>query len=148
MATNVPLSWIYTCVKEFYEIVKMVKYKPICLFISQIFVFCALQNKWSYFLHWVSFHLLVLYWIHFHLLYTNFFVYFTGLNFTISCTCFFLFTELDIEFHLDCLVFHWIKFSVTCSRLTVFSEYSGFLHQYNWPPRYKGNIVESGVKTQ
>jgi hypothetical protein len=28
----------------------------------------------------------------------------------------------------------------------VFSWYSGFLHQWNWPPRYSWNIVESGVK--
>jgi len=28
----------------------------------------------------------------------------------------------------------------------VFSGYSGFLHHYNWPPRYNWNIVESGVK--
>jgi hypothetical protein len=27
-----------------------------------------------------------------------------------------------------------------------FSGYSGFLHQYNWPPRYNWSIVESGVK--
>jgi hypothetical protein len=24
--------------------------------------------------------------------------------------------------------------------------YSGFLHQWSWPPRYRWNIVESGVK--
>ena len=28
----------------------------------------------------------------------------------------------------------------------MFSGFSGFLHQYNWPPRYNRNIVESGVK--
>jgi hypothetical protein len=27
-----------------------------------------------------------------------------------------------------------------------FSVYSGFLHQYNWSPRYKWNIVESGFE--
>jgi hypothetical protein len=27
-----------------------------------------------------------------------------------------------------------------------FSEYSGFLHQYNCPPRYDWNSIESGVK--
>jgi hypothetical protein len=27
-----------------------------------------------------------------------------------------------------------------------FFEYSGFLHQWNWPPRYNWNFVESGVK--
>ena len=31
-------------------------------------------------------------------------------------------------------------------RPVVFSGYSGFLHQQNWPPRYSWNIVESGVK--
>jgi hypothetical protein len=36
--------------------------------------------------------------------------------------------------------------SVTCDRLVVFSGYSGFLHQYNWPPRYNWNIVENSVK--
>ena len=38
--------------------------------------------------------------------------------------------------------------SVTCDRSMVFSRYSGFLHQENWPPRYCWNIVESGVKHQ
>jgi hypothetical protein len=40
----------------------------------------------------------------------------------------------------------WGSLSVTCVRSVVFSGYSGFLHQYNWPPRYHWNIVESGVK--
>jgi len=31
-------------------------------------------------------------------------------------------------------------------RQVVFSKYSGFLHQWNWPPRYNWNIVESCVK--
>ena len=35
---------------------------------------------------------------------------------------------------------------MTCDGLVVLSEYSGFLHQLNWPPRYNRNIVESGVK--
>jgi hypothetical protein len=35
---------------------------------------------------------------------------------------------------------------VTWGRLVVFSVYSGFLHQYNWPPWYNWNIVESGIK--
>ena len=36
--------------------------------------------------------------------------------------------------------------SVICGRSVVFSGYSGFLHQLNWPPRYNCNIVESVVK--
>jgi hypothetical protein len=36
--------------------------------------------------------------------------------------------------------------SVTCDRSVVFSVYSDFLHQYNWPPLYYWNVVESGVK--
>jgi hypothetical protein len=36
--------------------------------------------------------------------------------------------------------------SVTCDRSVVFSGYSGFLHQENWPSRYNWNIVESGIK--
>jgi hypothetical protein len=36
--------------------------------------------------------------------------------------------------------------SVTCDRSMVFSEQSGFLHQYKWLPRFNWNIVESGVK--
>ena len=36
--------------------------------------------------------------------------------------------------------------SVTCGRSVVFSGYSGFLYQKNWPPWYHWNIVESGVK--
>ena len=35
---------------------------------------------------------------------------------------------------------------MTCSRLMVFSGYSGFLHQQNWPPRYSWNVVLSCVK--
>ena len=34
--------------------------------------------------------------------------------------------------------------SMTCSRSVVFSRYSGFLHQWNWLPRYRWNFVESG----
>ena len=36
--------------------------------------------------------------------------------------------------------------SVTCDRSAVFTQYSGFLHQYNWLPRYNWNNFESGVK--
>ena len=36
--------------------------------------------------------------------------------------------------------------SVTCDTLVVFTGFSGFLHQSNWPPRYNWNIVESGIK--
>jgi len=36
--------------------------------------------------------------------------------------------------------------SVTCSRSVVFSGYTGFPYQWNWPSRYNWNIVESGVK--
>ena len=36
--------------------------------------------------------------------------------------------------------------SVTCDMSVVFSEHSGFLHQYNWPPWYNWNIFESGIK--
>ena len=35
---------------------------------------------------------------------------------------------------------------MTYYRSVVFSEYSSFLHQLNWPPRYNWNIVESGIK--
>jgi hypothetical protein len=46
-----------------------------------------------------------------------------------------------------CCEFEWtLSLSVTCDRLVVFFGSSGFLHQYNWPPRYSWNIVESGVK--
>ena len=40
----------------------------------------------------------------------------------------------------------WYSLSVTYDRLVVFSWYCGFLHQWNWPPRYSWNIIESGVK--
>ena len=33
-----------------------------------------------------------------------------------------------------------------CGRCVVFSGYSGFPHQWNWPPRYNWYIVESGIK--
>jgi hypothetical protein len=36
--------------------------------------------------------------------------------------------------------------SVTSDRSVVFSGYSGFLYQQNWPLRYNWNIVESGIK--
>ena len=36
--------------------------------------------------------------------------------------------------------------SLTSDRSVDFSEYSGFLHQYNWPPLYSRNIIESDVK--
>jgi len=35
---------------------------------------------------------------------------------------------------------------MTCARTVVFSGYSIFLYQWNWPQRYNWNIVESGVK--
>ena len=38
------------------------------------------------------------------------------------------------------------RLSVICDRSVVSSGSPGFLHQYNWPPRYNWNIVESGVK--
>ena len=40
----------------------------------------------------------------------------------------------------------WYSLSVTCDISVVFSGYSGFLHQYNWPSWYNWNIVESVVK--
>ena len=40
----------------------------------------------------------------------------------------------------------WQSLSVTCGRSVVVSGSSGFLHQYNWPPRYNWNIVENGIK--
>ena len=40
----------------------------------------------------------------------------------------------------------WWSLSVTCDRSVVFSKYSSFLHQWNWPPRYHWNIFESVVK--
>ena len=39
----------------------------------------------------------------------------------------------------------WYSLSMTCGRSVVFSEYSGFLHQWNWPPRHNKYIVESGA---
>ena len=41
----------------------------------------------------------------------------------------------------------WYGFSVTCDRSVVFSGYSGFFHQLNWPPRYNWNIVSIGLCT-
>ena len=46
-----------------------------------------------------------------------------------------------------CLIQHYmIKFISNLQQVVVFSWYSGFLHQWNWPPRYNRNIVESGMK--
>jgi hypothetical protein len=39
-----------------------------------------------------------------------------------------------------------IKFVSDLRRSVVLSGSSDFLHQYNWPPWYNWNIVESGVK--
>ena len=39
-----------------------------------------------------------------------------------------------------------IKFVSDLRQVGGFSGYSGFLHQYNWSPRYSWNFVESGVK--
>jgi hypothetical protein len=41
--------------------------------------------------------------------------------------------------------YYVIKFVSDLDRSMVFSGSSGFLHQYNWLPRYNWNIVESGV---
>jgi hypothetical protein len=38
------------------------------------------------------------------------------------------------------------KFVSDLRRSVVFSGYTGFLHQKNWPPWYNWNIAESGVK--
>ena len=43
----------------------------------------------------------------------------------------------------------WIRIPTTlCGKVLsmVFSGYSGFLHQLNWPPRYSWNIIGSGIK--
>jgi neutral trehalase len=40
----------------------------------------------------------------------------------------------------------WYSLSVTCDTSVVFSSYYGFLHQYNFPPRYNWNIVVRGLK--
>jgi hypothetical protein len=44
-----------------------------------------------------------------------------------------------------CTTNMWYILSVTCGTSVVYSGYSGFLHQWQWPPRYNWNIVESGV---
>ena len=40
----------------------------------------------------------------------------------------------------------WQSLSMTCDRSVVFTSSSSFLHQWNWPPRYNWNIVESGIE--
>ena len=41
----------------------------------------------------------------------------------------------------------WIKvYQWLATSSMVLSGFSGFFHQWNWPPRYNWNIVESGVK--
>ena len=42
--------------------------------------------------------------------------------------------------------YYVIMFVSDLQQVGWFSGYSGVLHQYNWPPRYNRNIVESGVK--
>ena len=39
-----------------------------------------------------------------------------------------------------------LNLSVTGDRTMDFSKCSDFLLQYNWPPRYNWNIVDSGIK--
>jgi hypothetical protein len=52
-----------------------------------------------------------------------------------------------IKCNILCLmVIYMIKFISDLKQVVVFSWYSGFLHQWNWPPRYNWNIVESGIK--
>jgi len=53
-----------------------------------------------------------------------------------------------IPFMARCIRYNimWYILSVTCDRSVSFSGYSGFLHQYNWPPQYSWNIVEIGIK--
>ena len=52
----------------------------------------------------------------------------------------------QFESHLWRGVQHYvIKVCQTCGRLVVFSGDTSFFHQYNWPPRYSWNIVESGI---
>ena len=52
-----------------------------------------------------------------------------------------------IKCNILCLmVIYMIKFISDLQQVVVFSCYSGFLHQWNWPPRYSWNIVESGMK--
>ena len=41
---------------------------------------------------------------------------------------------------------YMIKFVSDLRQVSGFHGSSGFLHQYNWPPRYNWNIVESGIK--
>ena len=41
----------------------------------------------------------------------------------------------------------WYSLSVAFPWSVVLSGYSGFLHHYNWSPRYSWTIVESGAKT-
>ena len=56
---------------------------------------------------------------------------------------------LLVRIPLWCSVLHTTlcdNVSVTWGRSVVFYVYSGFPHQYNWPPRYSWNIIESGVK--
>jgi hypothetical protein len=52
-----------------------------------------------------------------------------------------------IKCNILCLmVIYMTKFISDLQQVVVFSWYSGFLHQWNWPPRYNWNIVESGIK--
>jgi hypothetical protein len=55
-------------------------------------------------------------------------------------------SEILLKVALNSINLRKISLSVTCGRSLIFSEYFGFLHQSNWPPRYSWNIVESSVK--
>ena len=79
-------------------------------------------------------------------------------NFTIKNSILYTFTVyLEIVFwviefkYIKCnilclMVIYMIKFISDLQQVVIFSWYSGFLHQWNWPPRYNWNIVESDMK--
>ena len=73
-------------------------------------------------------------------------------NWIYNCICDQRLSPLKLQVRIPLMArctrynFVWSSLLVTCDRSVVFSGYSGFLHQKNWPPRYNWNIVESGVK--
>jgi hypothetical protein len=64
------------------------------------------------------------------------------------------FYAISVYHHKSCEFeprsWHGVLVTTLCDKVcqwlaVIFSGYSGFLHQWNWPPRYNWNIVESGV---
>lgn len=80
--------------------------------------------------------------VQYSLLLSKYCIYYFGFKFTYTIIAY---------HHYICSTSHswWGVFDTYIFVSMVFTKYSGFLHQYNCPPRYNWNvIVENGIKTK